>query len=116
MAITDLDILSSSAALQYLCLVHILKHDGGREGLKSIYDVINGENDTNGILADMILEQAQTLPFMKLKNKTRDIAQKLTATTVLRNAIKDTSISIDDIRNELGDKVADLVAKQSGTK
>ena len=116
LAITDLDILSSSAALQYLCLVHILKHDGGRDGLKSIYDVINGENDTNGILADMILEQAQTLPFMKLKNKTRDIAQKLTATTVLRNAIKDASISIDDIRNELGDKVADLVAKQSGTK
>ena len=64
----------------------------------------------------MILEQAQTLPFMKLKNKTRDIAQKLKATTVLRNAIKDASISIDDIRNELGDKVADLVAKQSGTK
>ena len=65
LAITDLDILSSSAALQYLCLVHVLKHDGGRDGLKAIFDTINGENDANGILADMILEQAETLPFMQ---------------------------------------------------
>jgi hypothetical protein len=110
LAITDLDILSSSAALQYLSLVYVLKHDGGREGLKSVYDAINGENDTNGTLADMILDQAQTLPFMKLKNKSQDNVQKLSATTVLRNAMKDASISIDDIRKEFGDKVADLVA------
>lgn len=67
LAITDLDILSSSAALQYLCLVFVLKHDGGREGLKSVYDTINGKSDANGMLADMMLEQAATLPFMQVK-------------------------------------------------
>jgi ppGpp synthetase/RelA/SpoT-type nucleotidyltranferase len=65
LAITDLDILSSSAALQYLCLVYVLKHDGGREGLKSVYDAINGESDANAKLADLMLEQAKTLPFME---------------------------------------------------
>ncbi|WP_027449975.1 GTP pyrophosphokinase [Xylanibacter brevis] len=65
LAVTDLDILSSSAALQYLCLVHVLKHDGGREGLKAIFDTINGESAANAALADMMLEQAQTLPFMQ---------------------------------------------------
>ena len=64
LAITDLDILSSNTALQYLCLVYVLKHDGGRDGLKSLYDLINGENDTNGMLADLMMEQAKTLPFM----------------------------------------------------
>ena len=67
LAITDLDILSSSAALQYLCLVYVLKHNGGRDGLKRFYDAVNGENDDNGLLADMVLEQATTLPFMQKK-------------------------------------------------
>ena len=70
LAITDLDILSSNTALQYLCLVHVLKHDGGRDGLKSLYDIINGENDANGMLADLIMEQAKTQPFMRQANPT----------------------------------------------
>ena len=65
LAITDLDILSSNTALQYLCIVYVLKHNGGREGLKSLYDIINGESDANGMLADMIIKQAETLPFMQ---------------------------------------------------
>jgi len=65
LAITDLDILSSNTALQYLCLVYVLKHDGGRDGLKSLYDIINGESDTNGMLADLMMDQAKTLPFMR---------------------------------------------------
>ena len=65
LAITDLDILSSNTALQYLCLVYVLKHDGGRDGLKSLYDIINGESDANGKLADLMMEQAKTLPFMR---------------------------------------------------
>ncbi len=64
LAVTNLDILSSAKALEYLCLVYVLNHDGGRKGLKFIYDTINGESDTNNILADMILEQARTLSFM----------------------------------------------------
>ena len=65
LAITDLDILSSNTALQYLCLVYVLKHNGGRDGLKSLYDIINGESDANGMLADLMMEQAKTLPFMR---------------------------------------------------
>ena len=65
LAVTDLDILSESTALQHLCQVYVLKHDGGRDGLKALYDRINGESDTNLMLADMTLEQALTLPFMQ---------------------------------------------------
>lgn len=65
LAITDLDILSSNTGLQYLCLVFVLKHGGGHDGLKALYDHINGESDANSIVADMMLEQAKTLPFMQ---------------------------------------------------
>lgn len=68
LAITDIDLLSSNTALQYLCLVYVLKHGGGRDGLKSLYDLINGESDTNGMLADLMMEQANTLPFMQGNN------------------------------------------------
>ena len=67
LAITDLDILSSSVGLLNLCLVFKLKHDGGRDGLKALYDTINGENDTNSMLADFLLKQAESLPFMNHK-------------------------------------------------
>lgn len=69
LAVTDLDILSSGAALQYLCLVYVLKHDGGCYGLKSIYDEINGVDSANERLADLTLEQAETLRFMQTKKK-----------------------------------------------
>ena len=69
LAVTDLDILSSSTALQYLCLVYVLKHGGGHDELTRLYDLINGENDTNSMLADVILGQAKTLPFMQKKEK-----------------------------------------------
>ena len=65
LALTDLDILSESVGLQYLCLVHVLKHNGGRDGLKFVYDTINGVADANTMLADLILEQAESLPFMQ---------------------------------------------------
>jgi len=68
LAVTDLDILSSSAALLYLCLVYVIKHGGGRDGLKAVYDTINGDNEANGMLADMILEQAGSLAFMQRLN------------------------------------------------
>jgi hypothetical protein len=68
LAITDLDILSSSTALQNLCLVHILKQGGGREGVKAVFDTINGETPANDMLTNMIMEQAATLPFMNGKS------------------------------------------------
>ena len=67
LAMTDLDILSASTALQNLCLVYALKQGRGREGIKAIYDDINGESPANAMLADMIIEQAATLPFMNAK-------------------------------------------------
>lgn len=69
LAITDLDILSSSTALLNLCLVYILKSGGGREGLKAFYNTINGETAANGMLADIIIEQASTLSFMEKDSK-----------------------------------------------
>lgn len=64
LAVTDFDILSSGAALQNLCMVHVLKQGDGRDGLKAIFDTINGESDANGLLADMIWKQAATQPFL----------------------------------------------------
>ena len=69
-ALTDFDILSESVGLQYLCLVYVLKHDRGREGLKFVYDTINGEDKANQALADMMFAQAKTLRFMVNKKDT----------------------------------------------
>ena len=60
LAITDLDILSSGTAMQYLCLVYVLKHGGNRDRLKFVYDAINGADEANGRLADKMLEQIET--------------------------------------------------------
>ena len=65
LAVTDLDILSSSTAVLNLCLVHVMKNGGRHDELEGLYNIINGVNDSNGMLADMILEQAATLPFME---------------------------------------------------
>ena len=69
LATTDLDIISDSVALQNLCLVHILKQGKGIEGVVSIYDTLYGQNDSNKILANILMEQAQTLPFMQEKKQ-----------------------------------------------
>lgn len=69
LAVTDIDIFSSNIALQNLCLVYVLKHGGGHQGLKEFYDIINGEQETNNMLADIMMEKAETLRFMQEKNK-----------------------------------------------
>ena len=63
-ALTDLDILSESVGLQYLSLVYVLKHGKGHEGLKFVYDTINGKDDANEALADIMFAQEKTMPFM----------------------------------------------------
>jgi len=68
LAVTDLDILSESVGMQYLCLVYSLKHGGGRAGLKFIYDTIFGKNENNQVLADMIIKQAKNLRFMQVQS------------------------------------------------
>ena len=64
MGVTDLDILSSSVALQNLCTAYILKNGGGRVGLKLMLDALNGPSEGNGFMADYLLEQSKDLPFM----------------------------------------------------
>jgi ppGpp synthetase/RelA/SpoT-type nucleotidyltranferase len=61
LAMTDLDILASSVGLQNLCLVHVLKTGGGREGILQFYDIVNGPQESNALLADAIMEQAELM-------------------------------------------------------
>ena len=69
LAVTDLDILSEGIGLQNLCIVHVLKVGGGRMGLKFVCDKLYGKQASNTMLVDIILEQAETLPFMQKEPK-----------------------------------------------
>ena len=64
LAMTDLDILSENVGLQNLCFVYVLKNGGGRPGIKHVYDILNGKQESNGMLAEIIIQQAANLPFM----------------------------------------------------
>ena len=62
--LTDIDILSSSVAPQNLCTAYILKNGGGKAGLKSMLDTINGPSEGNEMMAQFLIEQSRDLPFM----------------------------------------------------
>ena len=64
MGLTDLDIISSSLGPQDLCIACILKNGWGKPGIKKLLDVINGENESNAMMADIIIAQTSNLPFM----------------------------------------------------
>ncbi len=68
MSLTDLDIISSSVGPQNLCIAYILKNGGGAVGLKLMLDLLNGESDSNQMMAEYLLEQAKDLPFMNVKS------------------------------------------------
>ena len=67
LGLTDLDIISSSLGPQNICIAAILKRGFGAEGLRLMFDQIGGTAGSNQALAEMILEQAQDLPFMNQK-------------------------------------------------
>lgn len=68
LGLTDLDIISSTLALQNLCIVHILQNGGGTPGLKWLLDTLYSPSDSNLVMAQQIFDQASKLSFM---NKTQ---------------------------------------------
>ena len=64
MGLTDLDIIASSLGPQNLCIAHVMKNGGGKAGIRVIFDEVNGQSESNDIIAGMILKQAEDLPFM----------------------------------------------------
>ena len=66
--LTDLDILASSVGPQDLCLAYLLKKGSGRAGIRLMLDTLNGESESNDMMAGIILEQAQDLSFMHDKS------------------------------------------------
>ena len=64
----DIDILSETIGIQNLCIVHIIKNGGGISGLRRFFDSINGVQESNADLAEMVMSQAQRLSFGKQDN------------------------------------------------
>ena len=58
---TDLDIISSTLALQNLCLVHIVKSGHGEAGLKEFYDQLHGARPRNAGMAHRMYERIHKL-------------------------------------------------------
>ena len=63
-ALSDIDIISSSTGPQNICLAYVLKTGSGKPGVKFLLDNINGPSDINDAMADFLIEQAGDLPFM----------------------------------------------------
>ena len=63
-ATTDLDILSSTVAIQDLLIVHVLKAGMGVSGLQYLFDLINGKSAYNEASAKRAYETAMQLHFM----------------------------------------------------
>lgn len=61
---TDLDIISSTVAIQDMCIVHILKSGGGVEKLKYMFDELGARSEYNRQRAERILATANQLSFM----------------------------------------------------
>ena len=62
--LTDLDIVSSSIGPQDICIAFLLKQGSGKAGIKHMFDTLNGKSEGNEVIAEMIMEQANDLPFM----------------------------------------------------
>jgi len=62
---TDLDIISSTVAIQDLCIAHILTNGGGIPGLEKLFTILNGNNPYNRTRAERVYEQAMHLQFMQ---------------------------------------------------
>jgi ppGpp synthetase/RelA/SpoT-type nucleotidyltranferase len=61
---TDIDILADTVGLQNLCIVCTLKKGLGQQGVKQLFELVNGISKQNDFMADIIMEQASRLSFM----------------------------------------------------
>lgn len=61
---TDIDIISSTVAIQDLCVVFLLKKKSGVGGLKHMFDILGGRSENNRERAERIVNTAMQLPFM----------------------------------------------------
>ena len=66
--LTDLDILASSVGPQNLCLAYLLKKGCGRAGIRMMLDTLNGPSESNDMMAEYILAQAEDFSFMHTKD------------------------------------------------
>ena len=64
LGLTDLDIIASSLGPQDLCIAFLLKRGIGKAGIRMLFDALNGPSEGNDMMAEMLIEQAQDLPFM----------------------------------------------------
>lgn len=58
---TDLDIISSSIALQNLCSIYIIRAGGGIAGLRMMFDKLDGPSEFNEERAQNILDEAKSV-------------------------------------------------------
>lgn len=61
---TDIDIISSTVAVQDLCIVYILKTGAGEQGLIDFFDQLNGQSAYNRTRAARLMEKTSRLAFM----------------------------------------------------
>lgn len=64
---TDLDIISSTVAVQDLCAVYLVENGYGTMGLQTLFELTNGKNNYNENRAARVMERIQNLSFMKEK-------------------------------------------------
>ena len=64
LGLADLDIIASSLGPQDLCIAFLLKSGIGKAGIRMLFDALNGPSEGNDMIAEMLMEQAQDLPFM----------------------------------------------------
>lgn len=53
---TDIDIISSTLALQNLLVVYVFENGGGEKALKEMFDMVNGVSDSNSYRAAHLVE------------------------------------------------------------